>query len=56
MKLETQRVVLAPVVSIPELMQHVVLKHVPPHPKMGDLITARVLDARLDPFLCSLLL
>lgn len=45
------RVVLDPVLSTLELMQHVVLKQVPPHPKMGDLITATVLDARPDPLL-----
>lgn len=53
MKMEAQRVVMAPVVSIPELMQQVVLTHVPPHPEMGDLITTRVLDPRLEPFLHS---
>lgn len=36
MKMETQRVVLPPLVSIPELMQHMVLTHVLAHPRMGD--------------------
>lgn len=36
MKMETQRAVLPPLVSIPELMQHMVLTHVLAHPKMGD--------------------
>ena len=53
MQNEAQRVVLAPVVSVPELMQHVVLTLVPPHPKLGDLITTRVVNARLEPFLYS---
>lgn len=51
-KLEALRVVLDPALSPPELMQHVVLKEVPPHLKLGDLITVRVLiSARLKLFL-----
>ena len=46
-KMEAQTVVLALVVSIPDLMQHMVLIHVPPHPAMGDSITTSVLDAVL---------
>lgn len=34
--MEALRAVLDPVLSTPELMQHVVLKEVPPQLKMGD--------------------
>lgn len=51
MKMKAQRVVLDQIVSMPELVQHRVLTHVPPHPEMGDLIATRVPDARFEPFL-----
>lgn len=40
MKMEALRVILDPVLYIPELMHHVVLKEVPLHPKMGNSVTA----------------